>query len=211
MSLISKGSQVVAGANKHLYQLAKAKVPLPSLSNPMMTGVARHGMIKQIVGLNVALYAGYSLMTGPMGLIYKKYFTLDANSSILSLPLCHVGHTSAFSLLINSAALWTLGHWHVTKYGCTHFMTVFGLSCVLATALGAVDVRGHGNQQIAGGMAGTAGLITYNVFANPSWLMVKQINPFIWLSLLTLYGAYGHDKAVVGGVAGGYLAFLLAL
>ena len=60
-------------------------------------------------------------------------------------------------------------------------------------------------------MAGTAGLITYNVFANPSWLMVRQINPFVWLSLLTLYGAYGQDKAVVGGIAGGYLAFLMAL
>ena len=27
-----------------------------------------------------------------------------------------------------------------------HFMTVFGLSCVLATALGAVDVRGNPQQ-----------------------------------------------------------------
>ena len=211
MSLITKGGQVVAGANKHLYQLAKAKIPLPSLSNPMMAGVARHGMIKQLVGLNVGFFAGYTLMTGPMGLIYKKYFTLDGNSSILSLPLCHFGHTSAISLLINSAALWTLGHWHVTKYGCTHFMTVVGLSCLLATALGAVEVRGDAQQQIAGGMAGTAGLISYSVFANPNWLMFKGMNPFIWLSLLTLYGAYGKDKAVVGGVAGGYLAFLLAL
>ena len=60
-------------------------------------------------------------------------------------------------------------------------------------------------------MAGTAGLITYNVFANPGWMTIKHINPFMWLALLTLYGAYGHDKAVVGGVAGGYLAFLMAL
>ena len=211
MSLITKGSQVVAGANKHLYQLAKAKVPLPSLSNPMMNGVARHGMIKQLVGLNVALYAGYSLMTGPMGLIYKKHLTLDASSSILSVPLCHVGHTSAIALFINSAALWTLGHRHVLKYGCTHFMTVYGVSCILASVLGAADVRGNAQPTIAGGVAGTAGLISYNVFANPSWLMVKGLNPFIWLSLLSLYGAFGHDKAVVGGVAGGYLAFLMAL
>ena len=60
-------------------------------------------------------------------------------------------------------------------------------------------------------MAGTAGLITYNAFANPSWLAFRGMNPFVWLSLMTLYGVYGHDKAVVGGVAGGYLAFLLAL
>ena len=60
-----------------------------------MKGVARHGMIKQLVGLNVALFGGYTLMSGPMGLIYKKYMTLDGNSSMLSLPLCHFGHTSA--------------------------------------------------------------------------------------------------------------------
>ena len=146
MSLITKGSQVVAGANKHLYQLAKAKIPLPSLSNPLMNGVARHGMIKQLVGLNVALFGTYTLVSGPVGLMYKKYFTLDANSSILSVPLCHFGHTSALSLAINSAALWTLGHYHVTKYGCTHFMSVFGLSCLLASALGVVDVRSHAHQ-----------------------------------------------------------------
>ena len=46
MSLITKGSQYVAGANKHLYELARAKVPLPSLMNPTMAGVARHGMVK---------------------------------------------------------------------------------------------------------------------------------------------------------------------
>ena len=146
MSLMNKGSNAVAGANKHLYQLAKAKIPLPALNNPLMSGVARHGMIKQLVGLNVALYAGYSLMSGPMAHIYKKHLTLDANSSILSVPLCHIGHTSAISLLINSAALWTLGHWHVTKYGCTHFMTVFGLSCLLASLLGTAEVRTNASQ-----------------------------------------------------------------
>ena len=46
MSLITRGSQKVAGANKQLYELARAKVPLPSLFNPSMAGVARHGMIK---------------------------------------------------------------------------------------------------------------------------------------------------------------------
>ena len=46
MSLITRGSQYVSGANKQLYELARAKVPLPSLANPTMAGVARHGMVK---------------------------------------------------------------------------------------------------------------------------------------------------------------------
>ena len=146
-----------------------------------------------------------------MGLMYKKYFTLDANSSILSVASCHVGHTSAVSLFINSAALWTLGHYHITKYGCARFMTVFGLSCALATTLGVVDVRQNAHQVIAGGMAGTAGLITYNAFANPHWFKFARITPMAWLALLTFYGGYCGDKAAVGGIAGGYLAFLLAL
>ena len=60
-------------------------------------------------------------------------------------------------------------------------------------------------------MAGTAGLITYNVFANPQWFKYAGIPPLFWLALMTFYGGYWSDKAAVGGVAGGYLAFLLAL
>ena len=81
------------------------------------------------------------LAPGPMGLLYRKHFTLDAGSSITSLPLCHLGHTSAASFLFNSAVLWTLGHYHVTKYGCAQFMAVFGLGCAAATAFGLIDVR----------------------------------------------------------------------
>ena len=60
-------------------------------------------------------------------------------------------------------------------------------------------------------MAGTAGLITYNYFANPQWLRFGNVNPMFWLAGLTVYGVYGEDKAAIGGIAGGYLAFLFAL
>ena len=90
-------------------------------------------------------------------------------------------------------------------------MTVFGLSCAIASVLGAMDVRGNGKQQIAGGMAGTAGLITYNYFANPQWLRFGNVSPIFWLAGLTFYSVYNQDKAAVGGVGAGYLAFLLAL
>jgi hypothetical protein len=60
-------------------------------------------------------------------------------------------------------------------------------------------------------MVRTSGLITYNAFANPAWFRFAGVTPMAWLALLTFYGGCYGDKATVGGVAGGYLAFLLAL
>ena len=90
-------------------------------------------------------------------------------------------------------------------------MAVYGLSCALATVLGFMDVRKNAHEVIAGGMAGTAGLITYNCFANPAFFRFRHANPLFVLSGLALYAAFYNDKAAVGGIAGGYLAFLLAL
>ena len=97
------------------------------------------------------------------------------------------------------------------KYGCTHFMTVYGLSCILGSALGIMDARQNAHQVIAGGMAGSAGLITYNCFANPHFLRFRYAYPLLVLSALTYYAATSGDKAAVGGISAGYLAFLLAL
>ena len=173
--------------------------------------VARHGMIKQLVALNTVIFGGYCLSNGPVGLMYKKYLTLDASSSFLSLPLCHFGHTNPLLFLANSAALWTFGHRHMMKYGCSQFVMLWGASAVAASVLGVMDVRSNPNQVIAGGMAGTAGLLTYNAFANPAWFKFGRVNPLVWLTLLGLYGAFGNDKACVGGMGAGYLMFLMAL
>ena len=206
MSLINRiRTSTIPAANSHLFTLARAKVP--SIVNFASAG--RHELIKQLVLVNSALFGAYMLVPGPMGLLYKKYFTLDAGSSILSLPLCHFGHTSAATFLFNSAVLWTLGHYHATKYGAVPMLTVFGVGCVAATALGVMDVRNNAHQVIAGGMGGSAALITYNCFANGKWVNFMRLHPMIWLSALAAYGAFGNDKAAVGGIAGGYLAFLL--
>ena len=57
-------------------------------------------------------------------------------------------------------------------------------------------------------MGGSAALITYNCFANGSWVHFMRIHPMIWLSSFAVYGAFNNDKAAIGGIAGGYLAFL---
>merc|ERR1719329_445538 len=101
-------------------------------------------MIKQIVALNVGLYGAYMFMGGPLSMTYKKYFTVDTDSSILSLPLCHVGHTSALALLFNSGVLWTVGNSHVKSYGCVRFMTVLGAGCLVASLLAAKEASSNG-------------------------------------------------------------------
>ena len=57
-------------------------------------------------------------------------------------------------------------------------------------------------------MAGSAGLITYNTFANPNWIRFRGLPPAVLLSALALHGAYNNDKACIGGIAAGYVAFL---
>ena len=78
-----------------------------------------------------------------------------------------------------------------------------------ASVLGAYHVFNHNEKTIAGGAAMTAGLVTYNAFKNPSFFTFMRLHPYTWLTALTLYGAYGNDKAVQGGIAGGFLALFL--
>jgi hypothetical protein len=91
--------------------------------------------------INGIMFGGYFLSSGPIGLMYKKYFTLDSNSSVLSLGLCHIGHTNSVNFAVNSALLWTVGHYHVKKYGCVQFMKILGLSCAFASILGAIHAK----------------------------------------------------------------------
>ena len=88
-------------------------------------------------------------------------------------------------------------------------MALLGLSALTASVLGVIDVRSNPRQVIAGSMAASAGLITYNLFQNAHWFRFTKLNPFMILALMTLYGVYWNDKAAIGGMAGGYLALYL--
>ena len=92
---------------------------------------------------------------------------MDGNSSLVSPFLCHFGHTSTALFAFNFATHWTLGHYHISKCGMTGIAGVMALSCATATLLGIYQVRKNTDQVIAGGMASSAGLITYNCFKNP--------------------------------------------
>ena len=105
--------------------------------------------------------------------------------------------------------LWSVGNLHAKRFGCSHFVKVMGLSMVAGTALGLWSVMRNNEPTIAGGMAASAGLITYNVFANPHWFKLMNMHPYFWLVAGCMYGSFYNDKAAIGGIAGGYLAFML--
>lgn len=83
-------------------------------------------------------------MGGPLSQTYKKFLTLDSNSSVLAVPTASFGHTSLLALLFNSGVLWTIGNSHAVKYGCMRLTTVFGAGCAVATVLAAKEVYTNG-------------------------------------------------------------------
>ena len=55
------------------------------------------------------------------------------------------------------------------------------------------------------------GLLTFAAFSQPAHLLMLRFAPMTLVGASLLYGFYNDDKAVLGGVATGYAAFLLAL
>ena len=66
---------------------------------------------------------------------------MDGNSSFLSPALSHFGHTSAALFAFNFYVHWTIGHYHVAKYGCGSIVGVMGCSAVAASLLGMYHLR----------------------------------------------------------------------
>ena len=68
---------------------------------------------------------------------------MDGNSSMLSPFLCHFGHTSAALFAFNFATHWTIGHYHVAKFGCTGIAGVMACSATIASLLGIYHLRSN--------------------------------------------------------------------
>ena len=143
--------------------------------------------------------------------MYRDYCTLGSTSSFLSLPFCQLGHTSLLTLALNSGVLWTLGNTDARTLGCTHIATIMGLSMGVALLMGVSKVQSTKGEVLAGGAAISSGLITYNAFKNPQWFAALRFSPLLLAAALTSYGIFYNDVGVMGGVAGGYLAVILAL
>ena len=90
-----RGSLVSRQAQSKLLEAARPKLPLPNIMAEFTKSTnLRHLMVRRLFYVNAALFGGYLLMTGPHSHIYKKYLTLDANSSLPAVALGHLGHTN---------------------------------------------------------------------------------------------------------------------
>ena len=99
----------------------------------------------------------------------------------------------------------------MATYGCVHFLKLVSASALGGSFLTAVGLRnGAATEAQAGAMAPAAGLIAYNIFRNPGWFKFF-LRPVPLLAALTLYGAFYGDRAAIGGISLGYLAFLFGI
>ncbi len=103
-----------------------------------------------------------------------------------------------------------MGNYHVVKYGRNHFLRLLGLSAAAGTLSTGLATKNDREFSSAGGIALSAGLITYHAFRNPLWFKFG-ISSYPLMALIILYSAFNNDRAALGGVGAGYLAFLAAL
>ena len=171
----------------------------------------RTKIIKNLLIANAGIYGIYLLSPGPYKMQFQRQFTAAPDSNFESLAYFHFAHTSLAQFVFTSGVLYTLGNYHVAAYGCSHFMRLFGASALGGSILTTIGLKsGSATQGQAGAIAPAAGLIAYHVFRNPAWFKFA-LGPVQLLAALTLYGAVYGDRAALGGIGFGYLAFIFGL
>ena len=165
--------------------------------------------ISMFIGANAALYLYYKYIPGHAKMNFRAMFTKEPGSSSLSVLTSHFTHTNVALLLCNSAVMYTIGNYHLLHHGVRHLAAIFAVGALGGYALTHAQIQWTGEGSYAGGTGGSAGLIIYNAFRNPAWF--SSINPYALIGAISLYAAYTGDRAVFGGMMGGYLSYLLLL
>jgi len=70
----------------------------------------------------------------------QRSLRVQADSSVQSLINYHFANLSLPSLVVNTGVLYTVGNYHLLKYGRSHFFRVLGVSCFTGSLLSAVTV-----------------------------------------------------------------------
>lgn len=170
----------------------------------------RTNVVKYLLYANVGLYGLYFASSGPTKQALAARLAVKSDSFRTSLIFYHLGNISLPYLIFNSAILYTIGNYHVLKYGQNHFLRLLALSAAGGSIATGIAVHNDRSFVSYGGMSLSAGLIGYNVFRNPAWFKYA-LNPYSFLGLLILYSAFYNDRAAVGGLSLGYIAFLAGL
>ena len=129
---------------------------------------------------------------------FKYNFTFGGKSGLLSPFFAHFAHLDACSLLWNSALFYTIGNYHLLKYGCTHLAIVAGIGAALGVA--AVGYQSLSNQEarLSGSTAMTSSLVVYNAIKNPIWF--SRVNPFLLISIIALSSAFEGKRDIGAGL-----------
>ena len=123
-------------------------------------------------------------------------------------------HTSLVPALFNAYVLTTFGKYHWNVLGARSFVAIAALSAIGGSLLTANAVMGDERYYASGANGITAGLLAFHAFKTPNLFGAFRWARFIpmgWVGLALAYGINQNDVGIVGGVSGGFLAFLLAL
>ena len=118
-------------------------------------------IIRTLIMGQLTFFGAYSIMSGPSRKKMERYFTVTPDSGLQSLATYHLCHTSVAPLVVNMAALGTLGVFHVKAAGANSFLRLFGLGCFAASLAVAVDARSNPNQTQAGHLGASSALLAY--------------------------------------------------
>ena len=91
---------------------------------------------------------------------------------------------------------------------------VAGAGAIGASLLTAMAVSGDAKYSASGANGITAGLLAFHAFKTPkvfSSFKWARFTPLGWVALAMAYGIKCNDQGVLGGVAGGYLAFVIGI
>jgi membrane associated rhomboid family serine protease len=168
-------------------------------------------MLQNLIAGQVAFFGIYSLMSGPNQMKLKRYLTVTPSSGFQSLATFHFCHTSVAPLALNVIALASLGVYTCQKSGLGTFIKIFGMGCAAASLAVAMDARSNPNQTQAGSLGASSAFLSYHAFKNPQYFGLVRYTPTTLVALALAYSLYYDDKAVTGGLAAGYAAFLMAL
>ena len=198
-------NRLPAGVNQSLALIKNVPMPAAFKTENMPA------LVKNLILGQVAFYGFYNLISGPSHMKLKRYFTVSPDSSLMSLATFHLCHTSALPLAVNLGMLATIGSYVARTRGIGTFTSVFGMGCAAASLAVAMDARSNPNQVQAGSLGASAALLTYTTFRNPAYFSLIRLSPITLVTATLAYGLYNDDKAVIGGIAAGYAAFMLAL
>jgi membrane associated rhomboid family serine protease len=105
----------------------------------------RHNLIKQLITVNIGVYAYYLLSSGPNRLRLKRDFTLQPESGPQALFTYHFVHTKFWPLVFNCGVLATVGSQLIALRGANNFLRLLGIGAAGSALFAGLDVRHNAN------------------------------------------------------------------